>query len=100
MPSPITKHTLEHLAKLARLELNPKEEEKLLRDLEKILNHFKELQELDTTGVAPLTGGTELKNILREDDERENTNQGDGIEQFPDSHDGFLKIPPVFGEEQ
>jgi len=40
---------------LARLELNPDEEEKLLADLGNILEHFKELQELDTTNVAPMT---------------------------------------------
>ncbi len=94
--SSIDKQTLEHLANLARLELDPKEEERLLGDLVKILNYFKELQELDTSNVAPLTGGGELKNIFREDEERGNTNQKLGVEQFPETQDGFLKIPPVF----
>jgi len=96
MASEINKHTLEHLAKLARIELDPKEEEKLLHDLGKILEHFKELQEIDTTNVVPLTGGGELKNIFRDDIERENTNKGAGIEAFPESKDGYLKVPPVF----
>lgn len=98
MASLINKQTLEHLAKLARIDLDPKEEEKLLRDLGNILEHFKELQELDTTNVAPMTGGTDLKNIFRADDERENTNRGAGTDAFPEKENGFLKIPPVFGE--
>jgi len=87
---------LKHLAKLARIELDPKEEEKLLRDLGGILDHFKELQTLDTANVAPMTGGTDLRNVFREDTERENTNRGAGTEAFPEKKDGFLKVPPVF----
>lgn len=96
MASPIDRHTLEHLAKLARIELDPKTEETLLRDLGNILEYFKELQELDTTNVAPMTGGTDLRNVFREDNERENTDRGAGVEAFPHSKDGFLKVPPVF----
>ena len=96
MASSLNKHDLEHLAKLARIELDPKEEEKLLNDLGNILDHFKELQALDTTNVLPMTGGTDLKNSFRDDTERENTNQGAGVEAFPEKKDGFLKVPPVF----
>jgi aspartyl-tRNA(Asn)/glutamyl-tRNA(Gln) amidotransferase subunit C len=96
MSSSINKEELEHLAKLARVELEPGEEEKLLADLGNILEHFKELQELDTTNVPPMTGGTDLTNVLRDDDERENTNRGAGTDAFPESKNGFLKVPPVF----
>jgi aspartyl-tRNA(Asn)/glutamyl-tRNA(Gln) amidotransferase subunit C len=96
MASPISKHELEHLAALARIELHPKEEEKLLKDLGAILDYFKELQELDTADVAPMTGGTDLMNIFRGDAERENTNRGAGVEAFPETKDRYLKIPPVF----
>lgn len=102
MSSTIGKRELEHLAKLARIELDPKEEEKLLKDLEAILDYFKELQALDTSLVPPMTGGTDLKNVFREDAKEdgsggsENTNRGAGVEAFPESQDGYLKIPPVF----
>jgi aspartyl-tRNA(Asn)/glutamyl-tRNA(Gln) amidotransferase subunit C len=118
MSSTIGKRELEHLAKLARIELDPREEEKLLRDLGAILEYFNELQKLDTSAVAPMTGGTDLRNVFREDgasdenaidsprsgDERdggdttgrENTNQGAGVDAFPESKDGYLKVPPVF----
>ena len=96
MASPISKHELEHLAELVRIALNPKEEGKLLKDLGAILDYFKELQELDTSNVPPMTGGTDLRDVLRADAERENTNQGFGIEAFPGSQNGYLKIPPVF----
>jgi aspartyl-tRNA(Asn)/glutamyl-tRNA(Gln) amidotransferase subunit C len=96
MSSTIDKDTLAHLAKLARIEFDPAEEEKLIADLGAILDHFKELQSLDTSDVTPMTGGTDLKNIFRGDTERENTNRGAGVEAFPKSKDGFLEVPAVF----
>ncbi|MBU6500312.1 MAG: Asp-tRNA(Asn)/Glu-tRNA(Gln) amidotransferase subunit GatC [Patescibacteria group bacterium] len=96
MSSPINKKTLEHLAELARIKLNTQEEEKLLQDLQKILEHFEELKTLDTAGVEPMSGGGGLKNIFRDDAAAENTNQRAGIEQFPDKQDDYLKVPPVF----
>jgi len=96
MSSSINKKDLEHLAKLARIELDEAEEEKLLKDLSNILDHFKVLEELPTEDVIPMAGGTDLMNVFREDEERINTNQGAGVDAFPETKDGFLKIPPVF----
>ena len=81
------------------MELGAREEEKLLKDLQKILDHFTELQELDTKDVPPITGGTALKNIFRDDDKEDSTNLGAGAQAFPEAKDGFLKIPPVFENE-
>ena len=96
MSSPINKTVLAHLAKLARIELGKKEAEKLLEDLQKILDHFEELKALDTSGVAVMNGGTMLINSFREDAERENTLQGKGTDAFPETENGFVKVPPVF----
>jgi Asp-tRNA(Asn)/Glu-tRNA(Gln) amidotransferase C subunit len=45
-----------------------------------------------------MTGCTDLRNIFRGDAERENTNRGAGVLAFPESKDGFLKVPSVFEE--
>ena len=96
----IGKKELEHLAHLSRIELDPKEEGKLIADLGAILDHFRELQALDTANVPPMTGGTDLMNVFREDGEEagghENTNRGAGVDAFPESKDGYNKVPPVF----
>lgn len=91
----LNKKSLEHLAELARIELKAGEEEKLLKDLQMILGHFEELQVLDTSGVQPMTGGTNLKNISRTD-ENTTLDTGKGPEAFPENKDGYLKVPPVF----
>jgi aspartyl-tRNA(Asn)/glutamyl-tRNA(Gln) amidotransferase subunit C len=94
--SSIDKAALAHLAKLARIAIDPAEEETLLADLDNMLEHFKVLAELDTKDVPPMAGGTDLMNVLREDGARENTDRGDGVEAFPASKDGYLKVPSVF----
>lgn len=92
----LSKKDLERLAELARIELKKSEEEKLLADLEKILGHFEELKEVNTEGVAPLSGGTFVKNVLRKDGEGERLPAEKAVVQFPEKEKGFLKIPPVF----
>lgn len=96
----IGKKELEHLAQLSRIELDPQEEEKLLKDLGKILEHFVVLQELDTTNTPPMAGGSDIINAFREDlvenGGRENTNRGAGVDAFPESKDGYNKVPAVF----
>jgi aspartyl/glutamyl-tRNA(Asn/Gln) amidotransferase C subunit len=98
---------LKHLAELARIEIDPrtynvgegvdpKKETKFLSDFKSILGHFEELKSLNTSGVTPMTGGTNLKNITREDDFNENNDRGKGVQSFPEAKSGYLKVPPVF----
>lgn len=99
MPSPINRKTLKYLAELARLDLLKKEEDRLVKDLQKVLEHFEELAEVTDAEVTPMTGGTNLKNVFREDEKSSETNTGAGVQSFPEEADGFLKIPPVFEKE-
>jgi aspartyl-tRNA(Asn)/glutamyl-tRNA(Gln) amidotransferase subunit C len=104
MPSTINKKTLEYLAELSRIDIGDKgqatsdKEEKLLKDLQKILEYFEELKEVDTKNIEPMAGGTIGKNVFREDDESDKGQATSDklTEQFPEKENGFLKIPPVF----
>ncbi len=92
----LSKKSLEHLAKLARIEIHAREEEKLLKDLQSILDYFEELKTLDTSAVKGASGASREKNVFREDGLRENTDQGKGREAFPQVRKNFLRVPPVF----
>ncbi len=94
----ITKKSIEHLAKLARLEFTDAETDKFVVDLGNILNYFKELEAVDTSGVAPMTGGTSARNVFREDSPLVETfaDQKEIIAGFPEEERGYNKIPPVF----
>lgn len=100
----ITEETVEYLAKLSRMDLDEGEKKKLAGDLEEILNHFEELNEVDTATVEPMTGGTALRNVFREDDadvrSEMNGTPDDIIAAFPEYARGYLKVPAVFGEEE
>lgn len=93
----ITKKEIKHLAELARLDVNEKDEAKLERDLSEILNYFNELKEVNVEDVSPLTGVTNLINAVREDDTERTADTLKGKESFPPGgEDGYLKVPSVF----
>jgi len=101
----INEEVLNHLLKLARIkEENPNRREKLLKDLSKILDYFNQLKEVDTQNVEPLSGGTFLENIMRDDEVKyrnvkEYQKQREiSVSQFPKKESNYLKIPPVFGD--
>lgn len=98
----IDKQSLNHLAQLARITLTAGESKKLLKDLEKILAHFEELRAVETAGVEPMTGGTALRSVFRDDvvdfSQRSATVSHEGriISAFPETERGYLKVPRVF----
>lgn len=94
----INKSDIKHLAELARLTIDEKEEAKLEHDLGEILNYFNELKEVNTENVLPLTGGTELQNTTREDEVERTPDIMKGKEAFPEEEDGYLKVPAVFND--
>lgn len=63
----IDKKLVEHVAKVSRLKLTDEELEKFSKQLENILNAFKEIDEVDTARVKPSFHPQELKNDWRED---------------------------------
>ena len=95
----INKKTLEHLAELARIEIDDKEEKKLLKDIQEILSYFEQLNDLNTENIKPFDGGTKNENVLNQDDvvvRQSNFNKKRLSEDFPEKEGDFLKIPPVF----
>jgi len=89
---------INHLLELSRIELSSQEKEKIAEDLEKILDYVKQLQEVDTTGIEPMTGGTNLINVLREDEinKQKQDLSKELKESAPCLENDYFKIPPVF----
>ena len=94
----IDQKTIKYLADLARIEIKPEEEPKLIKDLEEILEYFGQLKEVNTDGVEPMTGGTLQKNVFKSDESiaKTNENPDELVESFPKKKERFLKVPPVF----
>ncbi len=86
---------ISRLEKLARLQLDDAERAKLTGDLQRILNMVDKLQELDTTGVAPLVYLNEEVNALRDDETANQLTRDEALQNAP-KHDGqFFRVPKV-----
>lgn len=83
------------MAALARLRLDPAEEERLTADLAHILDAFVRLQSLDTTGVAPTAHVEDTGAGLR-DDTITNRPAGDEALANAPARDGrFFRVPKI-----
>ena len=67
MPSQLTNEEVARIAELARLELTPGEAEMFTRQLTAILDYAARVQDVQTTDLAALAGGTEAAPVWRED---------------------------------
>ncbi|OGI00012.1 MAG: asparaginyl/glutamyl-tRNA amidotransferase subunit C, partial [Candidatus Melainabacteria bacterium GWA2_34_9] len=63
----ITKKEVEHVAKLARLELSEEEKERFTVQFSNILDYFNQLSEVNTENVEPMTQAIPMVNVMRED---------------------------------
>lgn len=91
----VDKDTLKKIAHLSRVEIDPKDEKGLLKDLEQIVSWVEKLDSLDTKGIEPLRHMTMEKNRLRPD-EAENTLAKDkALENAPEHDQHFFRVPKV-----
>ena len=91
---------LKHLARLARLQLDPAQEEGLSRDMERILAFFQSLESLDTEGIEPAARPFPLPGRLRKDKAGPLLERERVLENAPDQAEGFFRVPPVLEEEE
>jgi aspartyl-tRNA(Asn)/glutamyl-tRNA(Gln) amidotransferase subunit C len=94
----LTKKEIEHIAKLARLELTDAELEKYGGQLSGILGYIDMLKEVDTAGVEPTAQVTGLLNVLRDDAVKEwdESEREAALKDAPDREDRFIKVKRVF----
>ena len=91
----IDNQIIEKVAQNARLKLTKIEIEELTPQLSEILQAFSKLDELDTENVNPSFQPIELKNVLREDKEKQSLTQEEILSNTKHKKDGFFKCPKV-----
>ena len=92
---PIDRKEVERIAALARLTLNPEEEEKLTGELASIVAYIDKLNELDTSNVEPLAFGASGTNVFREDESRPSAPAGEMLSNAPHRRGAFYHVPRV-----
>jgi len=91
----ITKEQVEHVARLARLEVSDDEKTVFARQLSGILTHIDQLKGLDTAGVEPTATVLPADNVFREDEVRPSLTQEQALANAPDQADGFFRVPKI-----
>ncbi len=91
----ISKQEVEHVAKLARLELSEEEKEKLTDQLSNILTYVEKLNELDTTGIEPTSHVLDIRNVMRDDVAAPSLPQERALANAPDKAAGHYKVPKI-----
>jgi aspartyl-tRNA(Asn)/glutamyl-tRNA(Gln) amidotransferase subunit C len=84
---------VEHLAELAKIELNQEEKEQILKDMDGILAYVKQIEDVEVEDMAPEYNH---KNTWREDVlEDKDFDKNLIIKQFPDSLNNFVKVKKI-----
>ncbi|GAA5532758.1 Asp-tRNA(Asn)/Glu-tRNA(Gln) amidotransferase subunit GatC [Deinococcus aluminii] len=84
---------VEHLARLARLELTPEERGAMQTDLNSILGYFEQLRAVDTEGVEEMQRPEDLVNVLREDVPGAVFSPEVVAALAPEMQEGFVRVP-------
>ncbi len=100
MTAKVTVEVVNRVAELAHLELTAEEIPGMVGDLNAILDYVAELNELDTTGVAPLVQISELAGAggsaeVRADAIVPSLDRAAVMPEAPESDGRFFKVPKV-----
>jgi aspartyl-tRNA(Asn)/glutamyl-tRNA(Gln) amidotransferase subunit C len=96
----LTDEDVNHIAKLARINLEGHDTEKIKKDLSAILDYIEKLNEVDTSAVEPLYQTTGLVNATRADEPRGEFPMTEKLErllldQAPARKDRFVKVKSI-----
>ena len=94
----ITRQDVEHVAKLARLEITETEKETFAQQLSDILTYVEKLNTLKTEGVEPTATVLGQTNVFREDKARPSLPVEKALANAPERTDGFFVVPKIIGE--
>ena len=91
----ITIKDVEHVAKLARLELTEEEIDKYSKQLGSILQYVEQMNEVDTTGIEPMPHAIPVYNVMREDVVKYEQTKEEMLANAPFEEDGFFRVPKI-----
>lgn len=87
--------TVKKIAHLARLTVNPEEEQELLQSMNQILSWMEKLNELDTSNTEPLVHISAELNVLREDKLGQHLPHEAALLNAPKRDSEYFRVPKV-----
>ncbi|HPQ08848.1 MAG TPA: Asp-tRNA(Asn)/Glu-tRNA(Gln) amidotransferase subunit GatC [Bacteroidia bacterium] len=94
----INEELINQLAHLARLEFNNEEKQRILNDLNRILDYIEQLNEVPTDNVEPLIYLSPNQNILREDEVIETLSKEEALANAPKKDSDYIRVPKVINQ--
>ena len=91
----IDRELLDKIAHLSRLEFDEKDADKMMQDMTNIVNWVEKLNEVDTTGVEPLTTMSHEINALREDEVKDHLPHDQALKNAPQKDATYFRVPKV-----
>lgn len=91
----LSRKDVEHIARLARLDLSEEEKAKFEAQLSKILDHAAVVTSLETAGVEPTAHPIPLTNVFRADEPEDSLSQDQATAMAPEAEDGYFKVPKI-----
>ena len=95
----ITRGDVEHVARLARLELTDDEIDLFTGQLGDILEHAADIEALDVGDVEPMSHPLPIVDVTRADEVVTSVDRDEVLAQAPAVQAGQFRVPPVLGEE-
>lgn len=94
----ITSNQVKHIAKLARLKFSNKQFKQYQQQLAEVLGYVDQLQKVNTKNIEPCSGGTQLKNVFRQDKKKKTEPEiiKKILENTPLLEKGLIKVKAVF----
>jgi aspartyl-tRNA(Asn)/glutamyl-tRNA(Gln) amidotransferase subunit C len=86
---------VEHVARLARLELSDEEKNLFAGQMGAILGYVEKLKELNTEGILPTSHAVPMENAFREDAAFPSIGIEKALANAPDRVDSFYRVPRV-----
>ena len=86
---------VDHVARLARLDLAAEERERMLGELAQILEHAEKIQALELDDVEATAHALPLRNRMRSDEKTPSLDQADALANAPETEDGRFKVPRI-----
>lgn len=91
----LSREMVRHIARLARIKLEPEEEELFSRQLDDILVYMEKLEKLDTTKVEPMFHVVPLQNVTQEDVTRPSLDREAVLKGAPRTARGCFRVPEI-----
>ena len=96
MANIISDETIEYVGILAKLELSDEEKEQAKKDMANMLDYIDTLNELDTSGVEPMSHVFPLNNVCREDVVTNGDDREEILANAPEAKEGAFVVPKTF----